>query len=186
MKEKVMNTEKPRGDSAEILNRIDRFTHDGDWSIEDLCESLRARGIDPDLALTTIKNRLAPVYKFKEPPLTFPGIIAAAEELGFGLNQLANLTGWSEIFLLKLDRRLISVEGRARSLASLLAEKLNSAVEPIRDYISGQSLFPAEANFKADSQPEMPNKQNFEEAVDSDPMMREETKVFLLSLRDEE
>lgn len=181
-----MNTGKPTTDSTEILNRIDRFAYDADWSIEELRESLRAEDIDPDLALTTIKSRLAPVYKFKEPPTVFPGIVAAAESLGFGLNQLANAIGWSEIFILKLDRRLISVEGRAKSIASMLAEKLNSAVEPIREYISGQSLYPAEANFKSDAQPEMPNKQSFDEAVDSDPIMEKETKAFLLSLRDEE
>lgn len=181
-----MNTGKPMNDSAELLNRIDRFAYDADWTVEELHESLRAEGVDPDAALTTIKTRLAPVYQFKEPPLAFPGIVAAAEKLGFGIKQLAEMTGWSEIFLLKLDRRLVSVEGRAGSLASLLAEKLKSAVEPVRAYILGMSLYPAEANFKSDSQPAMPNKQSFEEAVDSDPIMQKEVKEILLSLRDEE
>lgn len=181
-----MNIEKPTTDSTEILNRIDRFTHDADWTVEDLRESLRAKGIDPDLALTTIKTKLAPVYKFKEPQMTFPGIVAAAENIGFSLEQFGEATGFGDIFLLKLDRRLVSLKGRARSIAALLAEKLNSAVEPIQQYILGQSLYPAEANFKADAQPEMPDKQSFEEAVDSDPIMREETKEFLLSLRDDE
>ena len=180
-----MNIEEPTTDSTEILNRIDRFTHDADWSVEELRESLRARGIDPDLALTTIKSRLAPVYKFKEPPTAFPGIVAAAEMLGFGLNQLANSIGWSEIFILKLDRRLVSVEGRAKSIASLIAEKLNYAVEPIWHYLLGQALYPAEANFKADALPEISDKQDFEEAVNNDPIMKEEAKVLLLSLRDE-
>lgn len=179
-----MNIEKPTTDSTEILNRIDRFTHDADWTVEDLRESLRAKGIDPDLALTTIKTRLAPVYKFKEPPTAFPGIVAAAENIGFSLEQFGEVTGFGDIFLLKLDRRLVSLEGRARSVAALLAEKLHSAVEPIQQYILGQSLYPAEANFKADSQPEMPDKQSFEEAIDSDPIMRKETKELLLSLRD--
>lgn len=181
-----MNTGKPINDGAELLNRIDRFAYDADWTVEELRESLRAEGVDPDAALTTIKTRLAPVYQFKEPPTVFPGIVAAAEKLGFGIKQLAEMTGWSEIFLLKLDRRLVSVEGRAGSLASLLAEKLKSAVEPVRAYILGMSLYPAEANFKSDSQPAMPNKQSFEEAVDSDPIMRKEVKEILLSLRDEE
>ncbi len=182
-----MNTENPTTDSTEILNRIDRFTHDADWSVQDLRESLRAKGIDPDLALTTIKTRLAPIYKFKEPQAAvFPGIVAAAAEIGFSLEQFGEITGLGDIFLLKLDRRLVSVKNRAKSVAALLAEKLNTAVEPIQQYISGQSLYPAEANFKADAQPEMPDKQSFEEAVDSDPLMSEEIKELLLSLRDED
>lgn len=181
-----MNIEKPTTDSTEILNRIDRFTHDADWTVEDLRESLRARGIDPDLALTTIKTRLAPIYQFKQPTTAFPGIVAAAEKIGFSLEQFGEMTGFGDIFLLKLDRRLVSLEGRTRSVAALLAEKLDSAVEPIQQYILGQSLYPAEANFKADTQPEMPDKQSFEEAVDSDPIMRKETKELLLSLRDGE
>lgn len=180
-----MTNEKPTNDSTEILNRIDRFTHDTDWTVEELRESLRVKGIDPDLALTTIKSRLAPLYQFKEPPMNFPGIVAAAEKLGFGIKQLAEMTGWSEIFLLKLDRRLVSVEGRSKALASLLTEKLKSTVEPISAYILGLSLYPAEANFKSDSQPVMPEKQSFEEAVNSDPIMKKEIKEFLLSLRDE-
>lgn len=196
-----MNNEKPTTDSTEILNRIDRFAYDADWTVEELRESLRADGIDPDLALTTIKSRLAPIYKFKE-SLTagantvgenklaaatpvFPGIVAAGQRLGFGVKQLAETTGMSEVFILKLDRRLVSVEGRARSIAALIADKINSAVEPVREYILGQSLYPAEANFKADAQPEIPNKQSFDEAVNSDRLMSEDAKAFLLSLRDE-
>jgi len=186
MKENKMNTGKPRGDSTEILNRIDRFAYDADWSAEELRESLRAEGIDPDLALTTTKSRLAPVYKFKEPPTAFPGIVAAAEKLGFDLQQFGDITGFGDIFILKLDRRLISLKGRSNSIASVLAEKLNSAVETIEQYLLGQSLYPAEANFKSDAQPEMPNKQDFEEAVNADPLMSLETKAFLLSLRDAE
>ena len=181
-----MKTGKLTNDSTELLNRIDRFAFDADWTIEELRESLRAEGIDPDAALTTIKTELAPLYQFKVPPVVFPGIVAAAENLGFNLLQFAEITGWSDIFILKLDRRLISVEGRSKSIASILAEKLKSEVEPIQAYISGQSLYPAEANFKSDSMPEIPNKQSFEEAVDSDPMMPEESKAILLSLRDKE
>lgn len=181
-----MTTGKPTTDSAELLNRIDRFNFDADWTIEELRESLRAEGVDPDAALTEIKTRLAPLYQFKELPTEFPGIITAAEKLGFGIKQLAEMTGWSEIFLLKLDRRLVSVEGRSKAVASLLAEKLKTAVEPVRAYILGLSLFPAEVSFKSDSQPAMPDKQSFEEAVDSDPIMKKEVKEILLSLQDEE
>jgi hypothetical protein len=180
-----MNTGKPTTDSTEILNRIDRFTYDADWTIEELREALSSQGINPDLALETIKSKLAPLYQFKEPPMAFPGIVAAAEKIGFSLQQFGDATGFGDIFLLKLDRRLISLKGRSRSIATLLAEKLHSAVEPIQEYILGQSLYPAEANFKADAQPEIPDKQDFEEAVNSDPIMREETKELLLSLQDE-
>lgn len=179
-----MNTGKPRGDSAELLNRIDRFAFDADWTIEELRESLRVEGIDPDAAITTIKTKLAPIYQFKEPPTAFHGIVAVAEEMGFSLQQFGDETGFGDIFLLKLDRRLISLKGRSRSIAEMLAEKLHFAVEPIRQYIVGQSLYPAEANFKADAQPEMPDKQNFEEAVNSDPIMSKEIKKLLLSLQD--
>jgi hypothetical protein len=194
-----MNTEKPITDSAEILNRIDRFAYDADWSTEELRESLRAEDIDPDSALTTIKNSLASIYKFKEPEpesnsvedrkvseTIFPGIIVVAEKLGFDADVLGDMTGWGEIFILKLDRRLVSVAGRSKALASILAEKLNYAVEPIRQYISGNSLLPAEGNFKSDALPEISEKQEFEEAVEKDPIMGEEIKTFLLSLHDED
>jgi len=181
-----MNTKKPTTDSAEMLNRIDQFAFDADWTIEELRESLLAEGIDPDAALTEIKTRLAPLYQFKDAPKLFPGIVVTAEKLGFGIKQLAEMTGWSEIFLLKLDRRLVSVQGRSKALASQLAEKLKSTVEPIQAYILGLSLYPAEANFKSDSQPAMPEKQSFEEAINSDPLMKEDVKEYLLALRDEE
>lgn len=194
-----MNTEKPTIDSAEILNRIDRFAYDADWTIEELRESLRAEDIDPDLALATIKNSLASIYRFKEPTLEinatenqkttemiFPGIIAVAEKLSFDADKLGEMTGWGEIFILKLDRRLVSVKGRSKALASILAEKLNYAVEPIRQYLLGHSLLPAEGNFKADALPEISEKQDFEEAVDKDPIMEKEVKDFLLSLQDQD
>lgn len=198
-KEKVMNTEKPITDSAEILNRIDQFAYDADWSTEELRESLRAEDIDPDSALTTIKNNLASIYKFKEPEsesnsvedrrvreTIFPGIIVAAEKLGFDVDALGDMTGWGEIFILKLDRRLVSVGGRSKALASILAEKLNYTVEPIRQYILGHSLLPPEGNFKSDAVPEISEKQEFEEAVKKDPIMEEDVKAFLLSLTDKE
>ncbi|MET0753112.1 MAG: hypothetical protein ABWZ66_07055, partial [Pyrinomonadaceae bacterium] len=173
-----------------------RFTHDANLNTEELRESLRARGIDPDLALTTIKSRLAPLYKFKESPtfetkaideaaIVFSGIVATAEKLGFGIEQLEEMTGISRIFILKLDRRLISLEGRSKSIASLFADKLKSAIEIVEEYILGQSLYPAEGNFKAETVPEIPDKQNFDEAVDKDPIMSKETKALLLSLQDE-
>lgn len=192
-----MNSEKPIADSKEIINRIDRSTYDTDWTVEELRESLNVKGVNPDSALISIKSKLSSIYKFKEQPAdeailnegktlnVFPGLIAKAKELGFGVDHLEKITGISKIFILKLDRRLVSLEGRSRSIAALFTDKLKAEVESIWAYLNGISLYPAEGNFKAETMPEIPNKQSFDEAVNTDPLMTEETKAFLLSLHDE-
>jgi len=195
-----MNTNKPIADSTEIMNRIDRLTSDADWTIEELRESLIADDVDPDAALQNIKMRLAPFIKLKDAPAaaganqigevktvesltTFPGIMAAAARLGLSRAQLTARTGLSEPLLIKIDRRLLSLAGFSK-IASALANALQTTENMIFDYVGGHSLYPAEANFKADATPELSQKQSFAEAVKNDPILSPAEKERLLAMRD--
>ena len=195
-----MNTKNPTINSTEVLNRIDRFTSDVDWTIEELRESLIADGIDPDQALENIKMRVAPFITVKEPPTVnkdtvgeevntpatiFPGIWKAAERINLAKAQLVEMSGLSETLLIKLDRRLISLKGFSK-IASAVADALKTTKQTIQDYAEDFALYPAEANFKAESLPELPPKQSFAEAVKTDPLLSEEEKAHLLSLRDDD
>lgn len=195
-----MNTKNPTINSTEILNRIDRFTSDVDWTIEELRESLVADGIDPDQALENIKVRLAPFVKLKEPPTIIKdtvgeqhqasatilaGILATAAQIGLSKERLMELSGLSETLLIKLDRRLISLKGFSK-IAEAVADALKTTKQTIIDYAEDYALYPAEANFKAESLPELPPKQEFAEAVKTDPLLSEKEKAHLLSLRDKD
>jgi len=192
-----MNTKEPITDSTEIMNRINRFTSDADWTIEELRESLRADGIDPDQALKDVKMRIAPFVKLKETSVAetnqvvqtasstaiFPGIIAAAKKLGLAQKRFAEMTGLSETLLIKLDRRLISLEGFSK-VAAAVAAALQTTEQTIQNYVGGGALYPAEANFKAEEAPDLPQKQSFAEAVKTDPLLTEDAKHRLLELQD--
>lgn len=194
-----MITKEPTNNSTEILNRVDRFTSDSDWSAEELRHSLKADGIDPNEALKNIKARLAPVIKLKDSPQVetnqvlaellatkvFPGILAAAMKLNLAKERLAEMTGLSEILLLKLDRRLISLAGFSK-IAALVADALQTTKEIVQNYVDGHPLYPAEVNFKADSLPELPQKQSFADAVENDRLLSPEAKQRLLALRDDQ
>jgi hypothetical protein len=57
---------KPTTDAKELLRRIDRFTADADYTVEELKEQLRNEGVDPDELLRKVKARIEPLYKFKD------------------------------------------------------------------------------------------------------------------------
>jgi hypothetical protein len=192
-----MNTKEPIANSTEIMNRINRFTSDADWTIEELRESLRADGIDPDQALNNIKMRIAPFVKLKEASVAetnqvsqtasstgiYTGIMAAAKKLGLTQKRFAEITGLSETLLIKLDRRLISLEGFSK-VAAAVASALQTTEQTIENYVGGKALYPAEANFKAEEVPDLPQKQSFAEAVKTDPLLSEDAKQRLLDLQD--
>lgn len=58
---------KPTTDARELLRRIERFCNDtSEWTIEELKEDLRERGIDPDEMLRRIKDRTKHLINWKE------------------------------------------------------------------------------------------------------------------------
>lgn len=63
---------KQTTNSTELLRRIERFCADADYTADELREQMIMDGVNPDKMVSEVKNRLAPIYKFKEPPPDAP------------------------------------------------------------------------------------------------------------------
>lgn len=50
----------------EIMNRIDEFTKDADWSIEELREDLMNEGINPDKLIERVRQNILPLLSEDE------------------------------------------------------------------------------------------------------------------------
>ncbi len=52
-----MNAKK-KNENAEILDRINQFTKDADWSVEEIRNELINEGVNPDVSLKNIRQRI--------------------------------------------------------------------------------------------------------------------------------
>jgi hypothetical protein len=57
-----MNAKK-KNENGEILDRINQFTRDADWSIEELRADLRNEGVDPDELIKKVRQRINPLLQ---------------------------------------------------------------------------------------------------------------------------
>ncbi len=58
---------KQTTNSTELLRRIERFCADADYTADELREQMIMDGTNPDKLVAEVKNRLKPIFKFKEP-----------------------------------------------------------------------------------------------------------------------
>ncbi|HZS04816.1 MAG TPA: hypothetical protein VFD58_08270 [Blastocatellia bacterium] len=185
-----MNTENNK---AALLGRISRLAGEADWTAEELKEALREENVDPDQFVKNVRKRLSPLLtnrerageadnRNSEEARGFPGILAAAKQKGLSSAQLAATTGLSVVLVTMLDRGLISLGRLPKVIIERLAQALDATTRQVTDYLLiGPRLAP-DASYKAEDTPELPEPQDFFEAVRNDPALPPEYRQQLLSL----
>ena len=90
-----MNQKKPKSNSLEIMDRINEFTKDADWTVEELREELLNEGINPDELVEKVRKNILPFLSENqkienvEPKRTF-GLITNNYEIPALAEQVEN------------------------------------------------------------------------------------------------
>jgi hypothetical protein len=104
------------------------------------------------------------------------GLRNEAEAQGLTIQALAVATRLTVPLLVKLDRRLIRFASIPRQAIESIGAALGRSFDAVAAYLQGDSQFAPQASFRADAAPQMPNQQDFFDAVETDLMMSEEQK----------
>lgn len=107
-------------------------------------------------------------------PLT--GLRKEAEARGLTIQALAAATRLTVPLLVKLDRRLIHFASIPRQAIERIGTTLERSFDTVAAYLQGDSQFASQASFRADAAPQMPNQQDFFDAVETDLTMSEKQK----------
>lgn len=189
-----MNANKPTNNDAESLHRINRLTSDADWSIDELRTELVNEGVNPDKLLSQVKNVISQyspnlqmtaeaVEETGQKKVTFAGILATAKKLGINNVQLANLTGLSIVLIAQLDRGLIKVNDKLPfELTKRIADAINVTTDQILGNLGLGPRFAPGANYKSEDAPQLPEAQDFPDAVRDDPTLLPEQRERLLAM----
>lgn len=114
-------------------------------------------------------------------PLT--SLRAAAEAQGLTMQTFAANTNLSIPILIKLERRLIRFASIPHAAIEDIARAINQPNEGIAAYLQGESQFAPAANFLAKEAPQMPDRQDFYEAIDKDLTMDDSQKQAWYKLK---
>ena len=107
-------------------------------------------------------------------PLT--GLRKEAEARGVTIQALAAATSLTVPLLVKLDRRLIRFASVPRQAIERIGAALGRSFDVVAAYLQGGSQFASQASFRADAAPQMPDQQDFFDAIETDLTMSEEQK----------
>lgn len=136
-------------------------------------EGIVRRGMDT--ATRLLAARQTSVTPSEAAPLS--GLRKEAETHGLTIQALASATRMSLPLLVKLDRRLIRFASIPRQAIERIGAELGRSFEAVAAYLQGDSQFASQASFRADSAPQMPDQQDFFEAVETDLTMDETQKA---------
>lgn len=104
------------------------------------------------------------------------GLRKEAEAQGLMVQALAAATRLTVPLLVKLDRRLIRFTSIPRQAIERIGAALGRSFDAVATYLQGDAQFAPQASFRADAAPQMPDQQDFFDAVETDLMMSEEQK----------
>lgn len=135
-------------------------------------ESIIQRGMET--AARLLATRRPPPASEETAPLI--GLRKEAEARGLTIQALAAATRLSVPLLVKLDRRLIRFASIPRQAIERIGEELGRSFDAVVTYLQGDSQFASQASFRADAAPQMPDKQDFFDAVETDLTMSEAQK----------
>jgi hypothetical protein len=107
-------------------------------------------------------------------PLT--GLRKEGEARGLTIQALASATHLTVPMLVKLDRRLIRFASIPRQAIERIGAELGRSFETVAAYLQGDSQFASQASFRADAAPQMPDPQDFFDAIETDLTMSEKQK----------
>ncbi len=152
-------------------------TQDGDAAQENI---IVKRGME------IFSNLLATQSPATQGDAPLSSLRATAEAQGLTMQTLAARTNLSIPVLLKLERRLIRFASIPRAAIEGIAAAINQTHEAVAIYLQGESRFAPAANFLAKEAPQMPEAQDFYEAIDKDLMMNDSQKQMWRQVRNEE
>lgn len=104
------------------------------------------------------------------------GLRKEGEAHGLTIQALASATRLTVPMLVKLDRRLIRFASIPRQAIERIGAELGRSFEAIAAYLQGDSQFASQASFRADAAPQMPDQQDFFDAIETDLTMSEKQK----------
>ncbi|MGB9177955.1 MAG: hypothetical protein WCB68_01815 [Pyrinomonadaceae bacterium] len=154
-----------------IENSPDTESH---TEIESLAqeESIVRRGMET--AARLLAARRTSIISEETAPLT--GLRKEGEARGLTIQTLASATRLTVPMLVKLDRRLIRFASIPRQAIERIGAELGRSFEAIAAYLQGDSQFASQASFRADAAPQMPDQQDFFDAIETDLTMSETQK----------
>jgi hypothetical protein len=135
-------------------------------------ETIVRRGMET--AARLLAARRASLISEEIAPLT--GLRKEAEARGLTIQALASATRLTVPLLVKLDRRLIRFASIPRQAIERIGTALGRSFDAVATYLQGDSQFASQASFRADDAPQMPDQQDFFDAVETDLMMSETQK----------
>ncbi len=119
-----------------------------------------------------------------EPTLT--SLRKTAETRGLTMQTLAAQTNLSVPLLMKLDRRLIRFASIPRVVVERIGAAINETSEAVTAYLQGERKFAIGAAFLAEEAPQMPDQQDFFEAIEKDLTMNATQKQEWRKIREKE
>lgn len=110
----------------------------------------------------------------KEQPIK--SLLEEAAATGKNIKSLAEELEISIPIVLKLENRLLEFATIPKDVITRLSEIIKRSSEAATAYLQLEQRFIQDANYKSEEQPELPPKQDFKEAVRTDPNLNEEQK----------
>lgn len=107
---------------------------------------------------------------------TLTSLRKAADAHGLTMQALAAQTNLSIPLLMKLDRRLIRFASIPRKVIEAIGRAINHTSETVAAYLQGERKFATGAAFLAEEAPQMPDQQDFFEAIEKDLTMSKQQK----------
>jgi hypothetical protein len=135
-------------------------------------ESIVRRGME--VAARLLAAHRTSIISEETAPLT--GLRKAGEARGLTIQALASATHLTVPLLVKLDRRLIRFASIPRQAIERIGAELGRSFETIAVYLRGDSQFASQASFRADAAPQMPDQQDFFDAIETALTMSEKQK----------
>jgi hypothetical protein len=135
-------------------------------------ESIVRRGMET--AARLLVARRTSIISEETAPLT--GLRKEGEARGLTIQALASATHLTVPLLVKLDRRLIRFASIPRQAIERIGVELGRSFEAIVAYLQGDSQFASQASFRADAAPQMPDQQDFFDAIETDLTMSDKQK----------
>jgi hypothetical protein len=113
----------------------------------------------------------------------FNSILSEGKSSGLSNVQLARKAKLSIALITKLDLRLIRYKTIPGKVIENVASAIKRTVEEVARYLQGRPRFAPDAGYKADEAPQIPEQQDFFEAVRTDSSLNEDEREHLLSLK---
>lgn len=135
-------------------------------------ESIVRRGMET--AARLLAAHRTSIIPEETAPLT--GLRKEGEARGLTIQALASAIHLTVPMLVKLDRRLIRFASIPRQAIERIGAELERSFEAIAAYLQGDSQFASQASFRADAAPQMPDQQDFFDAIETDLTMSEKQK----------